>query len=149
MARFDPERLAVYRLARQHTRAVHALLQRANLRGFSDLASQLHESTVSIPANILEAMGEWRPRKRLHYLMIAKGSTWESWAHTDSMVDFRLVSEAAIAEAREVQGQITALLITTIRNLERETAKERRRSRTAVSSGDSTPSIRIRIRIRI
>jgi four helix bundle protein len=125
VARFDPEKMAVYRLARQHTRAVHALLKRADLRGFSDLASQLRQSTVSIPANILEAMGEWRPKKRLHYLMIAKGSTWESWAHTDSMVDFKLIGEMAIAEARELQGQITALLIATIQRLEKEIVRKK------------------------
>lgn len=64
------------------------------------------------------ASGEWRQRKRLHYLMIAKGSTWESWAHTDSMVDFGLLGADDVAEVRDLQRQITALLITTIRNLE-------------------------------
>jgi four helix bundle protein len=142
MATFDPERMAVYRLARQHTRAVRVLLGKADLRGFSDLANQLRESTVSIPANILEAAGEWRPKKRMHYLMIAKGSTWESWAHTDSMVDFQLVSEAAIADARELQGEITGLLITTIRRLETETMKKKRRGSGVVEaklSPTSTP----------
>jgi hypothetical protein len=37
MARFDPEKMAVYRLARQHSRAVHALLEGADTRGFADL----------------------------------------------------------------------------------------------------------------
>jgi four helix bundle protein len=120
---FDPERMAVYRLARRHSRAVRSLLEEADLRGFSDLASQLRRSTASIPANILEAAGEWRIKKRLHYLMIAKGSTWESWAHTDSMVDLDLVPETAIEEVRDVQNQITALLITTIRNLEASLAR--------------------------
>jgi four helix bundle protein len=102
---------------------VRSLLEEADLRGFSDLANQLRRSTASIPANILEAAGEWRIKKRLHYLMIAKGSTWESWAHTDSMVDLDLVPEAAIEEVRDVQNQITALLITTIRNLEASLAR--------------------------
>jgi four helix bundle protein len=125
MARFDPEKMAVYRLARQHSRAVRALLRMADTRGFADLVGQLRSSSTSIPANLLEAAGEWRPGKRLHYLMIAKGSTWESWAHTDSMVDFGLVRESAITEVRALQGQITALLITTIRNLETERTRKR------------------------
>lgn len=120
MARFDPEKMAVYRLARQHTRAVRALLAGANTRGFADLVNQLRRAASSITANILEASGEWRPGKRAHYLMIAKGSTWESWAHTDGLVDFGLVPEAAIAEVRDLQNQITALLITAIRNIEAE-----------------------------
>jgi hypothetical protein len=60
MARFDPEKMAVYRLARQHNRAVHALLEAADTRGFADLVSQLRSSAISIPANLLEAAGEWR-----------------------------------------------------------------------------------------
>ena len=124
MARFDPEKMAVYRLARVHSRAVDALIKAANTRGFADLIGQLRRSTASIPANILESAGEWRTGKRVHYLMIAKGSTWESWAHTDSMVDFGLVPKAAIAAARDAQGQITALLISTIRNLEAQLAAE-------------------------
>ncbi|MGQ0561777.1 MAG: four helix bundle protein [Gemmatimonadota bacterium] len=117
---FDPDKLAVYRLARRHSRAVHALIKVANTRGFSDLVNQLRRSTASIPANLLEAFGEWRPGKRLHYLMIAKGSAWESWAHVDTMIDFELIPEAAIAEVRDAQRQITALLITTIKRLEAE-----------------------------
>ena len=134
MAQFDPEKMAVYRLARQHNRAVHALLETANTRGFAELVGQLRSSSISIPANLLEAAGEWRPGKRLHYLMIAKGSTWESWAHIDSMVDFGLVRKSAIGEVRALQGQITALLITTIRNLEAERTRKRgiaARSRTS------------------
>jgi four helix bundle protein len=110
--------MAVYRLAREHSRAVCSLIHRAKVRGYADLVSQLRRSAASIPANILEATGEWRQRKRLHYLMIAKGSTWECWAHSDSMVDFDLARAEDVAEVRDLQRQITALLITTIRNLE-------------------------------
>ena len=60
----------------------------------------------------------------MHYLCIAKGSTLESWAHVDCMVDFDLISQNAIREVRDLQGQISALLMTMIRNLEPEAAKE-------------------------
>jgi four helix bundle protein len=121
--------MAVYRLARQHNRAVHTLLESADGRGFSDLINQLRRSTASIPANVLEAAGEWRPRERLHYMMIAKGSTWESWAHTDSLVDFGVVPKNAISEVRDAQNQITALLITTIHTLEAEIGRDHKTRR--------------------
>ncbi|MEX2284061.1 MAG: four helix bundle protein [Gemmatimonadota bacterium] len=124
MAQFDPEKMAVYRLARTHSRAVQALIKSANTRGFSDLIAQLRSSTASIPANVLEASGEWRPGKRLNYLMIAKGSTWECWAHTDTMVDFGLVKPNAISDVRDAQRQISALLIVTIRTLETQLNEE-------------------------
>ena len=120
MAVFDPEKMAMYRLARAHSRAVHILLSRGDTRGFADLVAQLRSSTASIPANILEAAGEWRPGKRLNYFLIAKGSTWESWAHTDTLVDFGLVRPADIQEVRHLQSRITALLITSVRRLERD-----------------------------
>ena len=88
------------------------------------MVHQYRRSVTSIPANVLEAMGEWRPGKRLHYFSIAKGSMWESWAHTDSFVDFELASPDAITEVRDFQRQMTALLITSIRNLEAEGVKE-------------------------
>ena len=122
MGIFDPRKMAVYRLAREHTRAVRRLIETADVRGFADLIGQLRASTASIPANLLEAAGEWRLRKRLHYLMIAKGSTWECWAHTDSLLDFGLVTEDAITNVRKLQNQITGLLIKTIRNLESDLA---------------------------
>ena len=123
MALFDPEKMAVYRLMREHTRAIKELIDGADTRGFSDLVNQTRRSTTSMPANLLEAAGEWRPGRRLHYLMISKGSTWETWAHVDSMVDFGLVEECQTTRVRSLQKQITALLITTIRNLEAEGVK--------------------------
>lgn len=121
VGKFDPEKMAVYRLARQHTRAVHALVGSSNTRGFADQVTQLRRSASSIPANLLESAGEWRAGKRLNYLMIAKGSTWECWAHIDALVDFGVFDPAAITEVRNLQSQITALLITTIRTIERQT----------------------------
>lgn len=131
MGRFDPERIAAYRLARAHSRAVRALIARADTRGFADLVNQLRRSAASITANVLEAIGDWRPGKRVNYLAIAKGSTWESWAHTDSFVDFGLVAPQAIAEVRQLQNQISALLITMIRRLESERRHRRGRAVTA------------------
>jgi four helix bundle protein len=123
VARFDPEKMASYRVAREHSRAVHEMLQQAETRGFSDLVGQLYRSAASIPANILEATGEWRAGKRLNYLMIAKGSAWESWAHTDTLIDFGLVQPRDTDRVRGLQEQITALLITTIRRLEQDVRK--------------------------
>ena len=39
MARYDPEKMAVYRLARAHTRAIRELIDGARTAGFSDLGS--------------------------------------------------------------------------------------------------------------
>ncbi|MFO7894665.1 MAG: four helix bundle protein [Longimicrobiales bacterium] len=69
--------MAVYRLAREHTRAVTLFLAAAEAHGYADLVHQLRDSAASVPANIMEAKGEWRPGKQAHYLMIAKAKRLE------------------------------------------------------------------------
>jgi four helix bundle protein len=121
--RFDPEKMAVYRLAREHTRAVRAFLAAADTRGYGGLVKQLRESTGSVPANILEGNGAWTPADRAHYFRISRGSLMESWAHSDTMVDFGLIGGDApeYHEVRDKQHQIVALLTTTVLALEKET----------------------------
>jgi four helix bundle protein len=118
---FDPEKMATYRLAREHSRAVHALLADADTRGHSESVAQLRSSTISVPANLLEATGEWRSRKRGHYLRIAKGSLMESWAHVDALVDFGVLSKQESGEVRDLQRQLYALMTTAILRLEDDT----------------------------
>lgn len=91
--------------------------------------SQTSSPSCAVPPRpsrptLLEAMGEWRPGKRLLYMGIAKGSTWECWAHVDTLLDFGLIDLQAAAPVRDKQRQITALLITTIRNLEAQIKSE-------------------------
>lgn len=119
MAGFDPQRSAVYRLARRHTRAVRTLLEGVDYRGYSDEVNQLRRSAGSMVANLREGFGEWRPAKRANYFMIAKASTAESGGHVDTLVDFGIVADSATAQVRDLQDQITALLITMIRNIDR------------------------------
>jgi len=109
-SRYDPERLPAYRLAREHTRAIKALLDKADTRGFSDLVNQIRRSTASIPGNIKEGFGEESPGQKAHYYGIAKGSVSETWGHIDTLVDFGCVPETELAEARDLENQLIAVL---------------------------------------
>lgn len=113
--RYDPERLAVYRLARRHSRGVRDLLGNARTRGFAELVDNLRRATTSVTANIKEGYGEHRPAKKANYYQIAKGSVTEAWGHVDSLVDWGLIHEREIHEVRDLQNQIIALLVTMIR----------------------------------
>lgn len=115
---YDPEDLAVYRLARRHTRVIAGLLKTADTRGYGEQVDNLRRAAASIPSNIKEGYGEYRPRKKAHYYQIAKASVTEAWGSLDNLVDFGCIEPAAIAEARDLQNQMIALLITMIRNLE-------------------------------
>lgn len=123
--RYDPERLAVYRLARRHSRAVRDLLAKADTRGFGELVDNLRRSTTSIPANIKEGYGEHRPAKKANFYQIAKGSVTEAWGHTDSLVDWGLIAPHDIEDVRDLQNQMIALLITMIRSQEKRLAKKK------------------------
>jgi hypothetical protein len=50
VARFDSEKMAVYRLARLHGRAVCRLTEAADTHGFADLINELRRSAASVPA---------------------------------------------------------------------------------------------------
>lgn len=115
--RYDPERLAVYRLARRHTRAICEMLGEADTRGFAFEVSQTRRSTASITSNVKEGYGEESLARKLHYYAYAKASVSETWAHVDNLVDFGCISEDAITEIRDIQNQVMALLVTMIRNL--------------------------------
>ena len=117
---FDPERLAVYRLAREHTRAVRDLIAAARTRGFSDLVDQLRRSAASVTANVQEGYQEESRREKAHCYSIAKRSAAEAWGHADTMVDFELVDEARVQALHHLQDQILALLAVMIRNLRNE-----------------------------
>lgn len=123
MARYDPEKMAVYRLARAHTRAIRELIAGARTAGFSDLVNQIRRSAASITANIQEAGTQRMAAKRAYYFEIAKGSTSECWGHTDNFVDFGLAPESAITGIRDLQNQIIALLTTMIRNARADAAE--------------------------
>ena len=127
MGKYDPERLAVYRLARRHTRAIGDLLRKANTHGHGDLVDDLRRTAKSVTANIKEGYGEHRPAKKINFYQIAKASITAAWGHLDSLVDFQLVPESEIVEIRDLQNQIIALLITMIRNLERRLPSRRPR----------------------
>jgi four helix bundle protein len=117
-SRYDPERLAVYRRARRHTRAVHELLDRSDTRGYADLVDDLKRCLKSATANIKEGYGEHRPTRKANFYLIAKASVTEAWGHVDSLVDFGIVSSSEIEEIRDLQNQIIALLVTMIRTQE-------------------------------
>ncbi len=109
-SRYDPERLPAYRLAREHTRAIRALLEKADTRGFSDLVNQIRRSMASIPGNIKEGFGEESPGQKAHYYGIAKGSVSETWGHIDTLVDFGCVWAEEITKPRDLENQLIAVL---------------------------------------
>jgi hypothetical protein len=70
MANFDPEKIAVYRLARQHTRAVRALLATAATRG---LQNQIAALLITMLRN-LEAEQQRRRKARAGERTVSNGA---------------------------------------------------------------------------
>ena len=112
---FDPERLPAYRLARRHTRAIAALLEKADTRGHSKLVDQIRRSTASVTGNTREGYGEESPGRKAQYYGYAKASVTETWGHVDNLVDFGCVDASEIEEVRDCQNQLIALLWSMIR----------------------------------
>jgi four helix bundle protein len=120
--RYEPERLAAYRLAREHTRLAAELLRAAETRGYAALVDELRRCAISIPANVKEGYGDHRPKRKAHFYYLAKASVTEAWAHVDTLVDLGLVSPGDIHAIRDAQRQLVAVLVTMIRTQEARTA---------------------------
>lgn len=119
-ARYDPERLAVYRIARRHSRLVIELLGRSQTRGHADLLDDIRRCLRSITANVKEGYGEHRPARKASFYLIAKASVTEAWGHLDTLVDLGIAKPRDILDIRDLQSQMIALLVTMIRTQERK-----------------------------
>ena len=83
MEQLSHEKLDVYQCAIQFLGLAESIIQRLP-QGYSKLADQLHRAALSIPLNIAEAAGKPSPKDRPNRFAIARGSTLESGAITDS-----------------------------------------------------------------
>jgi four helix bundle protein len=114
---FDHERLEVYQAGRQFNREVRKILNEIP-RGNADSRDQLKRSAKSVTRNIAEGSGKWKLKDKVHFYHIARGSATESAATLDELVDYELVAEARLTDAKRVLGRVVAMLISMIRSLE-------------------------------
>jgi four helix bundle protein len=119
---FDHERLEVYRIARTVNREIARILLEIP-RGHSDSKDQLKRSAKSVTRNLAEGAGKWSIADKIHFYHVARGSAMEAASILDELVDFGLVREDRVQEAKRVLARVVAMLIGMIRSLEARESK--------------------------
>lgn len=114
---FEHERLDAYRLAREFNRAVYRLT-RLSRKGWHDHIDQQVRAAASILRNIAEGAGEWSPKEKAKFFRYAKRSADECAAILDTLVDYQMLRENEIEEAKELLGRIISMLIRLIKLFE-------------------------------
>ena len=110
MFRFEHEKLDVYHMAREFNREVCRLTKIAG-KGHYDHIDNLIRAGASMPRNIAEGSGEWRPKEKAVFFRYAKRSANECAATLDTLVDYDMLREQDIQHAKELLGRIIPMLI--------------------------------------
>lgn len=116
-AMFDHDRLEVYGVARQLNREVRDLLPQVP-RGQADSRDNFRRAAMSVTRNIAEGSGRWKPRDKIHFYHIARASATECASSLDELVDYNLLSEQQILQARQTVSRVVAMLTAMIRSVE-------------------------------
>jgi four helix bundle protein len=103
----DPDRLDVYRVAREFDAFAARLLPR---RGHAGLRDQLERASSSICLNIAEGCGRFARPEKAHFYLIARGSAMECAAILDISLPRGLVTAAAHRHGRGLLARIVQML---------------------------------------
>ena len=120
---FDHERLEVYQVARSFNRKVREILEQVP-RGHAESKDNLRRAAKSVTRNLAEGAGKWKIPDKVNFYHIARGSATESAATLDELVDFGMLDEGHVREAKELLSRVVAMLIAMIRALEARTAPD-------------------------
>ncbi len=125
MARFDVEGMPVYAVARDLHVCCAALSRRIRRRR-RDLADQLVRAAASVPVNIAEGAGEYRPREKARFYRIARRSATECAGILDAILDCGEAAEEELAPIRALAGQSVAQLVLLGKAMDTAAQKKRR-----------------------
>ncbi len=85
------------------------------------LANQLYKSAISVPSNIAEGMGRQYAKEKIHFLHIARGSSYE--LETQLLIADRCGIARFSVETQELMKDVQMLIQGWIRHLKRESHK--------------------------
>ncbi|MBI4409604.1 MAG: four helix bundle protein [Gemmatimonadetes bacterium] len=111
MRQFDHERLEVYQLAADFFVLADGWFKKRILSRRTVLGDQLSRSAVSMPLNIAEGAGEFRPKEKARFYRIALRSTSESAAAVGLFARAGDLAADAAEEGRALLLRIAPMLV--------------------------------------
>ena len=115
---FDFENLEVYKKAKAFNTEINSsIIRNKSLDGV--VKNQLRRASLSIVLNIAEGSSRFSKPDRKNYSVIARGSVFECVAIFDILKDTRLMKTYEFNELYSQAEQISKILFTMIKNLEK------------------------------
>jgi four helix bundle protein len=114
MQAFDHEKLNVYRTSIRFTAWSSDLLKKVP-KG-SSVHNQLDRAATSIPLNIAEGNGKYRPADRCRYFDIARGSALECAACLDVLVAKGTVDQEIVDPGKKILVETVSMIVGLIRS---------------------------------
>jgi four helix bundle protein len=103
----DPDRLDVYRVAREFDALAARALPR---RGCASLRDQLERASSSIVLNIAEGCGRFARPEKAHFYLIARGSAMECAGVLDVALSRGLVAAGVYRHGRGLLVRVVQML---------------------------------------
>ncbi|HEX5284523.1 MAG TPA: four helix bundle protein [Bryocella sp.] len=117
--------LIVWQRARELSLAIYELTRQFPRDELYGLSSQLRRAAVSIMSNIAEGHGRGSVPQLMHFLLIARGSTFEVQSQLILASDLGLADTGAISRCECLCDEVGRMLfatLSTLRSKQRETA---------------------------
>jgi four helix bundle protein len=116
---FDHERFEVYQRALDFVELAERIAKSLS-SGRSHVVDQLRRAALSIPLNIAEGAGEYRPTEKNRFYRMAIRSATECAAILDVLQRLEPGCEAEAIQGRELLLRIVSMLIALCRSTERK-----------------------------
>lgn len=118
MQSFDHEKLQVYQKALEFIESLNPLFRSMRENGQYSLSVRKHldESSTSIPLNIAEGNGKYRPADRCRYFDIARGSALECASCLDVLVAKQILNAEEVLPGKKKLHGIVSMLYGLIRS---------------------------------
>lgn len=114
---FGFQKLTVYQKAKgYHSNVIEKVVQSTNLKGY--YKDQLGRASLSVVLNIAEGSSRFTTASKRNYIVIARGSLFETIAALELLKDHIHISMELYQELLDQADQLSRMLFKMIRNLE-------------------------------
>lgn len=110
MKDFFYKKLDAYKVAKDFTIYVYALLKNYPTFEQYGICDQLRRAAVSVPSNIAEGMGRMAVKERLHFLEIAYASMIEVLCQLDISQSIGYISAEELSQAEELADRLSRIM---------------------------------------
>ena len=110
MKPLDHERMDVYRIAIELVRLAETVAQGLP-RGRAYLRDQLQRAATSIPLNVAEGAGEFRPLEKARFYRMARRSATECSGILDVCATLEFTDTKTLEEGKELLARIVSMLV--------------------------------------